>query len=157
MMVEKMHTWDDNWNDVIRDVLFQDEILKRMMMVPKNTTVVEFIEKYFIKDAAADEFLIDEKVRIVYYDTPGGHTNHMGVRLKNKDFDIYVKSDFLYNATNDRLKSRCNLIAERIKYLLLRNTYICGLRFNYEDEFELWTKVVGYKRYHIIFSYNTTV
>lgn len=28
MYVEKTRTWDDNWNNVIRKILFQDEKLK---------------------------------------------------------------------------------------------------------------------------------
>lgn len=127
------------------------------MLIPQGTTIKQFIERYFIKDAAADEFLIDEQVRVIHYDTTGTGTNNKNVKLKYKNFDIYVKENNLYNANNDRIKSRCNLIAERIKYLLLRNRNICGLRFSYEDDFDMWTKVVGYKRYHITFSYNTTV
>lgn len=127
------------------------------MMLPPKTTILQFIEKYFIKDAAADEMMINEQVRIVHCDMQGRGYDNPHVKLKYKAFDIYVKSSALYNATNDRIKSRCNLIAERLKYLLLNGTYTCGLRIAYEDEYELWTKVVGYKRYRIIFSYNTTV
>lgn len=29
MYVEKTRTWNDNWNNVIRNVLFQDEKLKQ--------------------------------------------------------------------------------------------------------------------------------
>lgn len=28
MMVEKLQTWDDNWNNVLRTVFFQDQRLK---------------------------------------------------------------------------------------------------------------------------------
>lgn len=28
MYVEKTHTWNDNWNDVIRDVIYPDEWLR---------------------------------------------------------------------------------------------------------------------------------
>ena len=28
--VEKSHSWDDNWNDVIRYVLFKDDKLKEL-------------------------------------------------------------------------------------------------------------------------------
>lgn len=63
----------------------------------------------------------------------------------------------MYNVKDDRLKSRAALIAERLKYLLLKDQHICHLHFQFEDEFDMWTKVVGYKRYHITFSYKTTV
>ena len=125
------------------------------MMIPENTSIVQFIDKYFIESAAADEIVTNEQVRIVYYDTKGRGLQR-NVYSKYKEFDIYVREEYLYNATNDRLKSRFSLIAERMKYLLLRKNSVCHLRFTYEDEFPLWTKTVGYRRYHIVFSYNTT-
>lgn len=98
-----------------------------------------------------------EKVRISHYDTRGGDTGNMNVRMKYKEFDIFVKDTELHNADVDRLKSRSEMIAERLKYLLLRDRNICGLRFAYEDEYDLWTKTIGYRRYHIVFSYKTSV
>lgn len=68
-----------------------------------------------------------------------------------------MKDDVLHTATDDRLQNRYDLIAERLKYLLLREKSICGLSFSYEDDYNLWTKTIGYKRYHIVFSYKTTV
>lgn len=106
------------------------------MVLPPDTAILKFIEKYFIKDAAADEMIINEQVRIVHCDTQGRGYGNPHVKLKYKAFDIYVKDTALYNATNDRIKSRCNLIAERLKYLLLKNTYTYGLRIAYEDEYE---------------------
>jgi hypothetical protein len=81
----------------------------------------------------------------------------MNVRAKYKEFDIYVRDKEMHTASNDRLKSRAELIAERIKFLLLREKNICGLRFLYEDEYDLWTKTIGYKRYHIVFSYKISI
>ena len=83
------------------------------MLVPDSVRVNEFILKYFVKDAAADELLVNEKVRIVYYDRAGWDTGNKNVKLRYKEFDIYVKEDVLYNATDDTLKSRANLISER--------------------------------------------
>lgn len=156
-MVEKIQTWDDNWNEVIRTVIFQDQKLKEQMLIPEKTTIIQFIEKYFIKDAAPDELLTNEAVRIAHYDAQGYSTGNKNVRLKYKELDIYVKESVLYNATNDRIKSRCNLICERLKYLLQKDQYFCGLRFGYEDDYDMWTKVVGYKRYHLTLYYKTTV
>ena len=154
--VEKEKTWDDDWNDVIRKVFWPDNKLKQLMLIPENTAIVPFITKYFIEDAAPDALLTDEKVRINHFDTQGYDTGNKNVIRKYKNFDIYVKDDFLYDATNDRLKSRTALIAERIKYLLLRDFYVCGLRFEFRDEYSLWTKTVGYKRYRLVFSYRIT-
>ena len=154
--VEKVRTWDDDWNDVIRKVFWQDYKLKQLMLIPENTAIVPFITKYFIEDAAPDALLTNEKVRVNHFDTQGYDTGNKNVIRKYKNFDIYVKDDFLYDATNDRLKSRTALIAERIKYLLLRDFYVCGLRFEFRDEYSLWTKTVGYKRYRLVFSYRIT-
>ena len=155
--VEKIKTWDDNWNDIIRTVIFKDTKLKEYMLVPEGTPIVPFITKYFINDAAPDAILTTEKVRVNYYDTEGYETGNKNVVRKYKAFDIYVKEEYLYDATNDRLKARTQLISERIKYLLLNKFHICGLHFEYKDEFDLWTKTVGYRRYHLVFSYRISI
>ena len=157
MYVEKTRTWDDNFNDIIRTVFFTDDKLKEQMCVPEGTTIMQFIEKYFIMDASPDEILTNEPVRVVCYDTEGLGQRNMHVRGNYKNFDIFVQQKVLHTAGQDRLQRRTSLIAERIKYQLLRNTNICHLRFYYEDEYDLWTKVVGYKRYHLTFFYYTTV
>ena len=155
--VEKTRTWQDNWNNVIRNVLFQDDKLKMLMLVPVGTDIITFEKKYFIRDGSTDELLTNEKVRIVTHDDQGlGMFNH-GVHGKYKTFDIYCKEDEEYTADVDRLKRRQVLIAERIKYLLLRNRICEHIRFEYEDEYDLWTKTVGYKLYRITFFYKTTI
>ena len=154
--VEKTRTWKDNWNNVIRYVLFPDEKLKRLMKIPTGTSVTDFIDRYFVQDENAGEILINEPVRIVYWDSEGRESGNMNVRNKYKEFDIFVKDDILHNATEDRLQFRYDLIAERLKYLLLKDTHVQHLRFKFEDEYNLWTKTIGYKRYHIVFSYKTT-
>ncbi len=154
---DKTKTWDDDWNEIIRTVFYKDDIQKEQMLVPENTPIVSFITKYFIKDAATDALLTAENVRISYYDTQGYDTGNPNVIRKYKAFDIYVKESVMYNATIDRIKSRIMLIAERIKYLLLKEKIICGLHFDFRDEYDLWTKTVGYKRYHLVFSYRVSV
>lgn len=157
MYVEKTHTWADNWNDIIRTVFYKDDKLKELLMVPDGTSIVNFIDKYFINSAATDELLVDERVRVVYSDDIGGNTGNKNVRRKLKEFDIYVREDVLHNATNDRLQSRTKLIAERIKYLLLRDYHVCRMHFEYYDDYDLWTKMVGYTRYHIAFTYKISI
>ena len=155
--VEKTRTWQDNWNNVVRNVLFPDEKLKELMLVPKDTDIVKFIDKYFIRDGSTDELLTNEKVRIVQHDSQGYDTGVKNVRGKYRDFDIYVSEDVEHTYDNDWLKSRQILIAERIKYLLLRNRYCERIRFYYEDEYDMWTKTVGYKLYRLTMLYKITV
>ncbi len=156
-VVEKTRTWADNWNNVMRYVLFRDEKLRALMLIPEKATIIDFITKYFIEDANPDELLTDEKVRVICYDSDGGALRNPNVKFHYKEMDIYVKDDVLYNASDDRLRRRYHLIAERLKYLLLREKNIQHMSFRFENESNLWTKVVGYKRYHITFSYKTTV
>lgn len=125
------------------------------MLVPDDISIVQFIDRYFVNSAASDELVSNEMVRIVYYDTKGRDIQR-NVYSKYKEFDIYVREEFLYTASEDRLKSRGYLIMERIKYLLLRKFSTCNIHFRYEDDYELWTKTVGYRRYHLVFAYNTT-
>jgi len=154
--VEKTRTWQDNWNNVVRNVLFQDDKLKELMLVPEGTDIMTFQKKYFIRDGSTDELLTNEKVRVVTYDEQGSETWNKDVKIKYKNFDIFVSEDVEHTADTDRLRSRHILIAERIKYLLLRQPVVEHLRFHYEDEYDQWTKTVGYKMYKITFFYKTT-
>ena len=72
------------------------------MCLPENTTITQFIEKYFIEDENATEIVTNEQVRISYYDSRGDDKGNKNVRGKYKEFDIYVKDDVLHTATNDR-------------------------------------------------------
>lgn len=155
--VEKVRTWKDNWNNVIRRVLFKDKKLKEQMLIPEDTPIDVFVNKYFIEDVNIGEILSNEKVRISYHDSESSDTRNKNVRRRFKEFDIYVKNDVDHTASNDFLRHRYHLIAERLKYLLLKDRHICGLTFSFEDEYDLWTKTIGYNRYHVVFSYFTTV
>lgn len=127
------------------------------MLVPEEANVIDFITRYFVEDANPDELITNEKVRIICYDSEGADSRNRNVKIRYKEMDIYVKDDVLFNATEDRMQRRYRLISERLKYLLLRQRYILHMSFYFEDEYNLWTKVVGYKRYHLTFSYKTTV
>ena len=154
--MRKTRTWHDNWNNVIRDVLFPDVELKRLMLVPDGSSIKTFVEKYFVEDAMPDESVVDEAVRIVYYETEGTKLGTPHVLKKYLALDIYVKDKELYSASRDRLQRRDKLIGQRFKELLTGKEHVCGLRFFYDDEYHLGAKTIGYKRYHIVFSYVTT-
>ncbi len=127
------------------------------MCLPKDCTIIQFVDKFFIEDANGSEQLKNELVRIVVYDTDGAYTGNANVLERLKEFDIYVKEDVLRTASDDRLQKRTDLITERIKYLLLKDRYTCNIRFRYVADYDLWTKTTGYKRHHVVFSYKTTV
>lgn len=148
-------TWNDNWNDVIRNVIFQDDELKDLMLIPENEKddIIAFIERYFIEDAMADELLTNEKVRICYYGEEGTDFGSNHIRKKYISFDIYVHRDQIYASNTDALKTRTKMIAQRLKELLTDRRHVENMSFTYEDDYNLGTKTVGYVRHHITFSY----
>ena len=87
------------------------------MCVPEQhrNSIRDFIDRYFIEDAMPDEPVVDETVRVIYYETEGVKLGSPHVTKKYLAFDIYVKSNALYNADADRLKRRDKLIAQRLK------------------------------------------
>ena len=157
-MVEVTHTWEDNWNDVIRYVLFQDDTLKTAMAIPEAqwNNIQAFRDRYFVNDVMSDTLLTDEQVRICYYQDPGFQiNNHVHRRLLR--FDIYVKRDIQFTVDKvDRLRQRQKVIARRLRDLLTGRDYVCGLKFQYEDEYDLPVRTPGYVRFHIYFSYKVT-
>lgn len=143
---------------MLRDVIFPDAALKDLMLIPaKNRENIKaFIDQYFIEDVMPDELLTDEDVRIIYYETEGAKWGDPHITKKKLEFDIYVRNAIVYTATNDRLQRRDKLIFQRLKTLLTGNTYVCCLRFTYEDDYHLGAKTAGFRRYHAVFSYKQT-
>lgn len=128
------------------------------MCIPedKQENIREFIDRYFIEDAMPDELVLNEDVRVICYETEGTQLGSPHVLRKLLAFDIYVKEDALYNVGTDRLVRRDKKIGQRLKELLTGKDHVCGLRFRYEDEYHLGAKTIGYRRYHMVFSYVTT-
>ena len=87
------------------------------MCVPQQhrDSIRDFIDRYFIEDAMPDAPVVDETVRVIYYEMEGVKLGSPHVTKKYLAFDIYVKSNALYNADADRLKRRDKLIAQRLK------------------------------------------
>ena len=150
-------TWMNDWNDIIRYVIFPDPILKELMCIPENTTIINFIDHYFIRAGYTNELLEKEDVRIVYGDIDPKETNVPNVLENTLSFDIYVRQSKLHNATNDRLMYRTHLIANRLNELLTKGgtsgKYLGGYRFWPCKEMDLGTRTVGYVRYNISFKY----
>ena len=128
------------------------------MCIPEEQrdNIREFLSRYFVEDAMPDELIVDEDVRVICYETEGTKLGTPHVTKKYLAFDIYVKDKELYNVSNDRLQRRDKKICQRLKELLTEKEHVCGLRFAYEDEYHLGAKTIGYRRYHVVFSYVTT-
>lgn len=129
------------------------------MLIPdsERKDIRKFVDKYFVEDVLSDEPVTNEKVRILYYDTNGSKLNDdPHITKKFLELDIYVKNAELYNADVDRLRRRDIMIGQRIKELLTNRRYVCNMRYTYEDDFALGAKTIGYRRWHLVFSYKVT-
>lgn len=156
-MAQPFITWDDNWNNVIR-YLFSDIELKKLMRIPEKRfdNIVDFRDRYFVAGESSDAIVIDEDVRLVYYMTNSPNQIGKNAYKKYLEIDIYVKKDHLYDVRPDRLKRRDKAIFERLKHLLTGTKYVCRMAYRYADDYDASTRTIGYKRYHVVFSYNIT-
>ena len=109
-----MMQWIDDFNKIIREVIFADEELKTLMKLPEDIDIITFIDKYFIRAGYTNKVLEDEHVRIIYADVQGSPTQVPNVMKKMMTFDIYVKTEDLHNVGRDRLVMRTQLIANRL-------------------------------------------
>lgn len=151
-------TWNDNIASILRDVFFPCEELKELLMIPEadRGNIQVFADKYFINDPMGEEQLTDEKARVLYYATEANAMGNPHVKQKLLAFDIFVRRSERYTASDDGLRGRDKMIVQVIQELLTDNRYVGNMRFTYEDDYELGTKVVGFIRHHIVFSYKTS-
>lgn len=150
-----MFGWIQAWNTIIRTVIFKDYDLRRLMKLPKNTGVIQFTDRYFIKAGYTNKLLTDEVCRIVYSDVQGKETDVPNIKKNMLVFDIYVKNEEMRNCGDDGLVLRTHLIAERLYKLLTSERYLAdtGYRFWIAGDWDLGTRTAGYSRYTIAFHY----
>lgn len=150
-----MRGWIDNWNKIIRTVIFPDRELKRLMKLPPSTGIIQFADKYFMQAGFSNKLLTDEPCRIIYANVHGADTAAPKVKKSMMTFDIYVKTEYQRNATQDGLALRTHLIADRLLKLLTSERYLAdtGYRFWIAGDWDLGTRTVGYSRYTIAFYY----
>lgn len=151
-----LRSWIDDWNDIIRNVIFKDEELKSLMKLPANTNIITFIDKYFIRAGYTTEVLTNESVRIVYGTIARGDAMNPYVTRNEMSFDIYVKLEDLHNIERDRLVFRNHLIAKRLIDLLTNQRYLGAYRFTVEGEGDMGTSTIGYTRYNVTFGFMKT-
>lgn len=150
-----MMQWINDWNTIIRRVIFPDVELKTLMKIPEKTNIINFIDKYFIRAGYTNKLVENESVRIVYSDIQGDDTPVPNVKRKMLTFDIYVKIEDLHNVGEDRLAMRTQLIANRLIQLLTKDRYLqdTGYRFWVAGDWDLGTRTTGYARYCVAFYY----
>ena len=147
--------WIKAWNKIIREIIFHDHELKKLMKIPSKTGVVQFCDRYFIRAGYTNKLLTNEVCRIVYADVQGADDKVPNVRKNMMTFDIYVKEDELRTVGDDALIMRTHLIAARLKELLTKERYLLdtGYRFWLAGDWDLGTRTTGYARYTIAFYY----
>lgn len=150
-------TWYDNVTNVFGQVLFKDEELLGLMLVPERDArnPIALRNQYIVMDDMADRLLVDEAVRILY-DEDACVKISQNVQIRYVDFSIYVRSDQLYNVEPNRLIRRDVRIAERLKHLLHGKRHF-DAAFQYEDSYPSPTRAEGYSCFTILFSYKITV
>lgn len=151
-------TWDDNWNNVIRYEIFANEELKEMMCIPEEHLgdLRRFVTDYFVENAMSDVLVTKQDVMIVYYGEKGSEYGAPNVVRKLISFDIYVRQERLHDCDEDRLRQRTKVIAQMLREILIGRRYVQNMQFRYVDDYALGSKVVGYDRHHITFSYVVT-
>ena len=147
--------WINAWNTIIRKVIFPDYELRELMKLPEKIKITDFVKYYFIRAGYTNELLKNQVCRIVYGDIEGKDTDVPNIRKNMMTFDIYVKTDQLFNVGDDMLISRSQLIAARLKKLLTQERYLhdTGYRFWIAGDWDLGTRTIGYSRYTISFYY----
>lgn len=145
--------WIDDWNYIIRDVIFEDAELKSLMKIPEGTNIIKFIDEYFIQAGYTSKVLTNQAVRIVYGNVYSNETSNPMVLKNELSFDIYVKLDDIHNVEDDRLVMRTHLIADRLINLLTKHRYLKGYRFWVVGQREMGTSTIGYARYNVSFNY----
>ena len=147
--MQSTEVWDNEWNKIIREVIFADEELKALMKLPDGTDIITFIDRYFIRAGYTSKVLEDESVRVIYAEVQGSDTRVPNVMRKMMTFDIYVKTEDLHNVGNDRLVMRTKKIANRLLKLLTSERFVneTGYRFSIAGEWDGGTRTIGYGRY----------
>lgn len=159
MAVFSTSGWINEWNDIIREIIFPDTILRELMMIDDSMTIMDFVDKRFVRAMYTDTVIIDEPVRIIYGTiTP----QQLGEFVTNNlmSFDIFVKNEHKHDVGDDRLMMRAELIAHRLNQLLGHRIYtskgMTAYKFWCVGESVLGSATIGYSRYNITFAYNRT-
>lgn len=148
-------SWIDDWNAILREIIFADPVLMELMKIPEDANIIEFIDRYFIQAGYTNKVLSDEAVRIVF-GSVGVPTTTPNVTRNVLSFDIYVKNEDLHNVGKDRLVMRTKLIARRLIQLLTNQRYNGAYRFYDPHESDMGTSAIGYARYNVSMSYIKT-
>ena len=99
-------SWYENMVNVVRSVLFKDNELKALMMIPSSdaNNIISFRDKYFIHATITDTPITNESVRVLYSEELPMETSAPNVFTHTIVFDIYVNDGVKYGAVADRMQ-----------------------------------------------------
>ena len=143
--------WREEWKKILREVIVKDAELRRLMCVPPNVKIMEFIDDYFCHMAATGPLLTNQVCRVVYHETTDQLTSNPHVLEQEMVFDIYVKKTEQHTANVDRLDNRTELISERIQWLLIHDKDLGDTyKFNTIFDADMFSSTYEYSRRRLI-------
>ena len=147
-------SWHENLVNTIRSVIFTDEELKTLMMIPEDEkdNIVAFRDKYFINTVTSDEVVGDIPVRITYRLDEPMETSSPNVVKNRLYFDIFVETKNAYNYGKDRMLHRGDLIADRLNHLLGGKRHH-NITFRCRGIYDMTSRREGFDRKTIVFMY----
>ena len=84
------------------------------MLLPADTDIVTWSERYFVDEELSTDIITDEDVRVLWYEDQSSKTSNPLVSQRRICFDIYVKREHIHDATNDLLRSRARMISQKL-------------------------------------------
>lgn len=157
MAIAPASSWVREWNSIIRSIIFPDSTLKQLMLIPNNTTLINFVDKYFIRVGYSDTTLTNEDVRIVYGNIMSKNADNNKAFRQEISFDIFVRKEHAHDVGDDRLMLRGELIQERLRQLLEGRITVNGQDTAYKLRVvgmnNLGSSTIGYNRFNITFEY----
>ena len=147
-------SWHENMVNVIRGVIFKDDVLKDLMLIPdtNKNNIVLFRDKYFTNDVISDEIMAGEGVKVVYYDGEPTDTSSIHFMKHRLYIDIFVKKENAHDYGLDRMLHRGELIGERLIHLLGGKRH-SNIKFFSRGIYDQVSKKEGYDRKTVVFMY----
>lgn len=147
-------SWHENFMGVLRDVIFADEKLKELMMIPEaeRGNIVAFRDKYCVNETQSDTLIDGVPVRILYYEDMPVETDSINIMKSRIYFNIYVERKHTHDYGSNRLLHRGELIASRLN-ALMSGKKLHNMTFHCRGIYDLASKREGYDHKVAVFMY----
>ena len=148
--------WTNAWNKIVREIIWPDYELKRLMKISPKTGILQFNQRYFIRAGYSSELLTDEVCRIIYSDSASHDTDVSIVKRNTMIFDVFVKQEEMFNIGDDRLISRLDYICNKLDKLLRQKRYLADTAYRFwpaEAPLDIGSRTKGYARRTLAYNY----